>query len=202
MIGINLLPPELKLKRINDKKRASLIGISIVIVFVFIIIGVVGLAFKENIKANLNTTKSNLEQDNILANEDKKIQELALLINDRWQATQSVDEERVLWSQVLQELNNSAPFDVQFENINAQVGETPNFILQGNTTTEREIIKFNEKLENSIFFNNVSFKSSSLTKNEDESEKLNFTLEFDLERRQIDASTPTDGESPTIKEIK
>jgi len=111
------------------------------------------------------------------------LQEMALLINDRSRAFTEINKKRAIWSQILTELSASAPIDVQFDNLTSSVEKSPNFTLQGNTTTEREIIKFKEKLENSPFFKNVAFKSSSLNQNQkDQTETIKFILEFDLEK--------------------
>lgn len=184
MININLLPPQLKLQRIEGKRNASLIGICIVITFAVIVIAIISRSLEATIKERLNTAKTDIEKSTGQIEESKDLENLALLINDRAKTTDKINETRAIWSQVVQELSNSAPVDVQFTNIAADTGKTPNFILQGNTTTEREIIKFKEKLENSPMFKNVTFKNSSL-KTEQDVQKLSFTLEFDLERRNL-----------------
>src|SRR3990167_4957624 len=190
MVNINLLPPELKLKRIAAKRNASLIGISAVIVLVFAVLGIIFRSFESTIKTNLEAAKTEVEKNNINLDDYKDLQTLALTINDRSATASEINKNRVFWSQVLQELANSAPSDVQFENIAANTEKSPNFILQGNTTTEREIIKFKEKLENSAFFKNVSFKSSSLNQdqNQTENNKLSFTLEFEIEQKGLKGS--------------
>lgn len=190
MVNINLLPPELKLIRINAKRNASLVSVSLVIVLVFAVVGIIFRSFASTIKTNLDAAKTEVEKNNINLDDYKDLQTLALSINDRSKTADEINKNRVFWSQVLQELAYSAPNDVQFENISANTEKTPNFILQGNTTTEREIIKFKEKLENSPFFKNVSFKSSSLNKdqNQTENNKLSFTLEFDIEQKGLKGS--------------
>lgn len=190
MVNINLLPPELKLKRINAKRNASLLSVCLVIFLVFAVAGIIARSLETTIKTNLDAAKSEVEKNNINLDEYKDLQDLALSINDRSQAADEINKNRVFWSQALQELANSAPNDVQFENLTANAEKSPNFILQGNTTTEREIIKFKEKLENSPFFKNVSFKSSSLNQgqNQTEAQKLSFTLEFDIEQKNLKGS--------------
>jgi len=183
MININLLPPELKLKRIEAKRNASLIGICLVIVLVVAVIAVIGRSLEATVKDRLSAAKSEVEKNTGQLEESKDLENLALLINDRAKTTDTINKTRVIWSQVIQELANSAPADVQFDNLTANSEKSPNFILQGNTTTEREIIKFKEKLENSPVFKNVNFKNSSLqTDSTTQTQKLKFTLEFDLEK--------------------
>lgn len=209
MININLLPPELKLQRINAKRNASLISICIIVVFIFVIIGVIVRSLASTVEARLTTAKNDVQRGSSQLDQYKNLEELALLINDRSNTADKISQNRLIWSQALQELTNSAPSDVQFENLTANVEKTPNFVLKGNTTTEREIIKFKEKLENSPMFKNVSFKSSSLTKETNpptggqEGEKLSFTLDFEIEQKSLSQTVSgTNVQSPSGKQIK
>lgn len=187
MININLLPPELKLQRIVAKRNASLISICVVIVLVVAILGIISQSLKSTVETYLGNTKNNIQKESDQIDQYQELQDLALFINDRWQTTQEIEKNHVYWSQVLQELSNSAPTDVQFENLVANSEKSPNFILQGNTTTEREIIKFKDKLEASPFFENIAFKSSSLSTDQTTTnQKLKFTLEFDLEQKKVE----------------
>lgn len=189
MININLLSPELKLRRIEAKRNASLIGICIVIILVVVVIAIIGRSLEATFKDRLSTAKSDVEKNTGQLEESKDLENLALLINDRAKATDTINKTRVIWSQVIQELINSVPADVQFDNLTANTEKSPNFILQGNTTTEREIIKFKEKLENSSVFKNVNFKNSSLqTDPTTQVQTLKFTLEFDLEKVNLSSS--------------
>lgn len=186
MININLLPPELKLQRLGAKKNASLVTICLVVVIVFAISGLLSRNFKNTVSANLSATKSNIDKEVGQLDAFKDFQELAYLINDRSQEAVKINQAKVMWSQVFQDLTNNTPQDVQIANINAKASETPNFTLQGNTTSEREVVKFKEKLESSTFFKNVTFKSSSLTTEGSESSRITFSLEFDLEQKSLE----------------
>lgn len=139
-------------------------------------------AYKNSIlQAQLENDKSQIETANKdLANFDN-LQKEALFLNDRNQLATQIENARPVWSQILESLINSVPSDVQFKSLIADVAKSPNFILQGNTTSEREAIKFKEKLENSPFFKDVAFKSSSVSSGED-TNTLDFTLEFNLEQ--------------------
>lgn len=187
MININLLPPELKMRRIAARRNASLVSVCLLVVIIFAVLSIIARSLESTVATRLNTTKNNIDKEASVLDQYQSLRETALLINDRWQAAQSVSKDRVPLSQVLQELNNSVPIDVQFENLNINIEKTPNFTLQGNTTTEREIIKFKEKLEESSFFRDVAFRTSSLTKGDNEKEVLKFTLEFNLEKSAQEA---------------
>lgn len=181
MININLLPPELKLKRIGSKHTASLISICLIIVIITVVLGVIAKSAKETVEAHLGTAEADIGQSQNPQGEAKTLEEMALFINDRAQTTKDINQKRAIWSQVMQELSNDAPSDVQFESVIANAEKTPNFLLTGNTSSERQIIKFKEKLTSSGFFKNVAFKNSSLNEGEQAaSQKVKFTLEFDL----------------------
>lgn len=189
MININLLPAELKLKRLSTKRNAALVSICIVVIFFFIILGIIANSGKGTIEDHLAAIKNTVDKNTNQSDESKNLQEMALLINDRSRAFTEINQKRAIWSQVLTELSASAPIDVQFDNVTCNSEKSPNFTLQGNTTTEREIIKFKEKLESSPFFKNVAFKSSSLNQDqESKTEKLKFTIEFDLEKYSSNVS--------------
>lgn len=175
------------MKRLAAKRNASLISVCFVCVIVVLAIGIVGKSLQTTIEGSLNQTKKGIEEEGKALEQYQELQDIALFINDRWQATTKIDQDRVYWSQVITDLLNCVPIDVQFENLVINSDKAPNFVLQGNAKTERDIIKFKEKLENSIFFQNVAFKSSTLSKEQQEqSDKLNFTLEFDLEQKKAD----------------
>lgn len=189
MVNINLLPPELKLKRIAAKRDASLVGICIVVILIFIVIGIVSRSVQSTINDYLTNSKAEVDKNNVNLDDYADLQDLALTINDRAKAAAEINNTRVSWSQVLSEIAINTPIDVQISNLNANSSKSPNFILQGNTTQERQIIVFKEKLENSVMFKNVNFKSSSSSSDSGQVKKLEFTLDFDLEQKNLSGST-------------
>ncbi len=183
MININLLPPELKISRIEAKRNASLFSVSLVVIIFSIVLGIVALTGKSTVEAYLDSIKQDVSSSQDQNQDAKALQEAALLINDRALTFADINAKRAIWSQILTDLSVDAPTDVQFINLTCDTAKSPNFVLQGQTTTEREIIKFKEKLESSPLFKNVAFKSSDLmTDTQSQTESLKFTLEFDLEK--------------------
>lgn len=190
MININLLPPELKMKRIAAKRNASLISICVAIILGITIIGIIGRSVENTVQTNLNSAKDNIEKDNTDLGLYQDLIDTALFINDRSQTTDKIDEKRVYWSQIIQDLINCVPTNVQLKNVAINADKTPNFVLQGNTVSERDIIKFKEKLEDSILFKNVTFKNASVSQGQGpNTNKVDFTLEFDLEANKLETST-------------
>lgn len=191
MININLLSPELKIRKIAVKRNAQLISICIVITFIILVLAIISKSLETTIKDNLNLAKQNIDDRSNQLDSSSELQDLAYLINDRAASTDSINQTRAIWSQIMQELSNCAPSDIQFDNLTCTSAKIPNFNLQGNTVNDREIIKFQEKLENSPLFKNVKFKNSSTSGG-----KLNFNLEFDLE--QLSLSANVSGASSSI----
>ena len=146
MININLLPPELKLKKIQAKRNASLMSVCLVIIIITVVLGIIARSAKATIETHLGSTQSDINQNNNTQEGNKNLEDMALLINDRAQETTQVNKTRAIWSEVLQELSNDSPSDVQFESITADITKSPNFTLTGNTSSQIEIIKFKDKL--------------------------------------------------------
>jgi len=184
MININLLPPELKLKRIEAKRNATLANICLLVVLVFLVIAIIFRSGSSTLSAYLENAKKTVNDSSSITEEDKNIQEQALFVNDRWKANEEIYKKRVFWSEVLKDLTSLVPTNIQFENLNMKEDKTPNFILQGNAPSEKEIINLKDKLEESLFFKNVNFKSSSIVEDKDKPNKTSFTLEFDIEQRK------------------
>lgn len=192
MININLLPPEIKLKLKQAQKSADVFSICLVIIVIFAVAGFLLKALDRMLLApNLAATKNNIQKARSQLNSFGELEDQAVFLNERAELATKIEEKRAVWSQITQELINSVPQEVQFTNLNVNQDKTPNFVLQGKTNSERDIIKFKEKLDNSAFFKNVAFKSSSTEESTDQSKqtKIRFTLEFDLEKYAVAAKT-------------
>ena len=203
MININLLPPEIKLKIKKGRQSANIFAICLVVIVVLIVAGVVLSSLKsailqpqfEGAKTQIDKANSDLENFN-------KLEAQALFINDRAKIAKTLEEKRPVWSQILQDMINSVPQDVQFVSLAVDLDKSPNFVLQGNTTSERQVILFKDKLENSKFFKDAAFKSSSKTEGQPgQTNLLSFTLEFNLEQYSAETKS-TSGESTGNKEVK
>ena len=189
MVNINLLPPELKLSRLDAKRNASLISICLVIIIAFVVLGIISRSLSSTVQTTLENSKSDLQKSGTSLDQFSDLKDLALLINDRAKTADEIDKTKIIWSQLLTDLANRVPADMQIETLTGNSAKAPNFVLTGNTVSEREIIKFKDKLEESPFFKNVSFKNSSLNSGQEQTiNKLSFTIEFDLEQRMLTQS--------------
>ena len=203
MININLLPPEIKLKIKKGRQSANIFAICLVVIVVLVVVGVILSSLKSAIlQPQFETTKTQIDKANSDLENFNKLEAQALFINDRAKIAKTLEEKRPVWSQILQDMINSVPQDVQFVSLAVDLDKSPNFVLQGNTTSERQVILFKDKLENSKFFKDVTFKSSSKAGEQPgQTNLLNFTLEFNLEQYSAETKS-TSGESGGNKEVK
>lgn len=194
MINLNLLPPEIKQKITDAKKSANMVSWCLVIVLVFLFLGFVLYSVKNMLLApNLDNVKQNIADATQKMASFSDLEKDALFLNERANIATQIETSRASWSQIIQELANSVPTNVQFSSLSADTAKSPNFVLQGKTITEREIISFKDKLEESNFFKNVAFKSSTTSGGAEETKNLTFSLEFDLEKLSISTNQKSEG---------
>jgi Tfp pilus assembly protein PilN len=190
MVNINLLPPENKLKIKQAKQSANIFSICLVAILVFAVSSFIISAIRKDLfLPELDSYKTQINSENTKSDSLSDLEKKALFINDRSQLALQINNQKPYWSQIIQELINSVPENVQVVSLSADITKAPNFVLQGNTTSEREAIKFKEKLEASKFFKDVAFKSSTNVPGQTDAEqKLNFSLEFNLESKSLSNS--------------
>lgn len=196
MTTINLLPPEIKSKINQSKKTANVFSICLVLILFTILIafGLYELK-KDYLTVLLQNTQADIASVNSSLSKYDKLEQEALFINNRVKLAQTVESKRPLWSAIVQGMLNSVPTDVQFTSLTCDTSKKPNFVLQASTTSEREVIKFRDKLESSYYFKDVAFKSSAVSTGNStdnkQSQVINFSLEFNLE--QLAPKTSTSG---------
>jgi len=190
MISINLVPPEIKDKIKEAKKTASIFGVALVIViFLAVASALVRAANYMVLEPALTSVNNQVATSQNELKEFLSLQNQAATINDRMSIASKIEEKKARWSQITQDLINSVPQNIQFVSLTANAEKSPNFVLQGKTNSEREVIAFKDKLEKATFFKNVAFKSSTTTNPSDnpsttaETQKIiSFALEFDLSK--------------------
>lgn len=195
MVNINLLPPEIKLKIKQAKQSANIFSICLVALILVVVIGFLLTGLKKDLlQPELDNVNQEIATQNSKVSSFSSLENEALFINDRAELTKQIDNQNPVWSQIIQDLINSVPTNVQFTSLTVDITKAPNFVLQGQTASEREAIKFKEKLENSTFFKDVAFKSSYTDQNAEEGsdQRLNFSLEFNLENKSLKTTSQKD----------
>lgn len=181
-ISINLLPEEEK-KKFQARKEKRQITKYAVTVLVILFLVVSGFAALEaTLLFILQTQKRTLDSLNNEISVFKNLEEKAVFINDRLSEGKNIEKERLLWSQVLDNLAASTPQNVNLQKLAVNLKNQPQVALTGFTPTLRDAIKYKEKLEESKFFESVSFENSSL----DTTTALTmFNLKFNLEGYKV-----------------
>lgn len=184
MVNINLLPPEIKAKFKKSKQSASVFSICLVVIIVIVVVTFLLAAYKDRLlKTGLDSENTKLSSANKELTDFNNLQDKALFLNDRGKLATQIENTRPNWSQILESMINAVPTTVQLVSLTADIAKSPNFVLQGNTTTDREAIKFKDKLASISFFKDVAFKSSSTDNSQgtaNSNTNINFTLEFNL----------------------
>lgn len=184
MLNINLVPREIKDKIAQARYSANVFSICLVAVFLVIVLGILAMAANTMVlEPGLATVKEDIGQN---ANElaaFTKLENKALFLNDRAKVSLEIEQKRPLWSQIVQNLINSVPQEVQFSSLTVDVSKSPNFVVSGYAKNERDIISFKDKLEASEFFKNVAFKSASAENTP-------------VQTTPLPATAPTDGTQP------
>lgn len=165
MIEINLLPGELKVKKVVNKKLNFMIYLSVgllLIILVIINLYVVSLSTAKNIQLKILAKKWES-----LVPERQKVEEMRKqsdIVSQDIKAIQQITARRILWSGKLNKLSLLVPRGVWFNEISLN---NKNFILRGSAVSlkKEEISLINLLLsslkEDKQFFNN--FNSLDLT---------------------------------------
>lgn len=174
---INLIPPKLK-KEKDFKKILKLVSESLVIIF-FMMILVTFTVFAVDFLTKKDTAK--LEKD-IKTQEDqlvtyKDIESRVTVANSKLEKIDAINSSRILWTTVLKDLANDTPKNVQMKSIAADAS-TGKITIAGIAATRRDIALLKEKTEESKFFKNVTFYSSSYNTTDD---NYSFNLSCELE---------------------
>lgn len=177
-MSINLLPPQFKNeKRYRSVFREAIFGLS-AILFLVVFFSVAFFAYYTYLKSDLKRTEKEIESVNRELAEYKEVEQKIVEINSRLSKINDANQDRVLWSQILELIGQSTPKNVKIKTLALnQSGST--YSLTGTATERREIALMKEKLEGANDFKNVTFSSSSYNQS---SNDYGFTLNFDLNK--------------------
>lgn len=178
-MAINLLPPKFKQEK-KVKKIAKVVSIFLTTVFIILLIVTISLWI-----ANHETKENIVKFDNKIAEQKnillryKETEENINAINLKLGKIETVDSNRILWSNLITELSKLTPSQVQIKTLtldqqNKKVG------LTGYAETRNDIARFKEKMSGSKYFKNVTFSSS--TRDEEQS---NFSFSISSEIGEI-----------------
>lgn len=177
---INLIPPQLKKEKQTRKISGLILTILSMITVVLLI--VCAFLFISNYwyGKDIKDIESKTEEQNDRIKKYADIEQKVTKANSKIEQLKKITQDKISWSLILQNLSSCTPTEVQIKTANAS-GIDYKIVLTGNAATRRDIARFKEKLEESIYFKNVVFSTSSL---DTESNTYNFSLSAELESVQ------------------
>ncbi|MEW6408124.1 MAG: PilN domain-containing protein [Patescibacteria group bacterium] len=177
MIEINLLPPH-QIKAREEKKYFRKIIVSFLLLFIILFISF-GLFFvlKNTLALYLNSQKDELfSLDNYLNQEkNKKVQQDIENINKILSRISIIEKNKTIWSETLFELVKITPNDLSFVNLKIS-DEDEKIEIMGLAKTRESLLIFQDNLEKSKYFENVTSPISNIISPTD----INFSIEAKL----------------------
>lgn len=165
MNTINLIPPQIKIAEKNKKIFAE-----VFVIFIFMVI--IGLIASTALFAiNFFTSEETLRTNEMLVEEQTKLSELNAIekdvveLNSKIEKITSLNQDRVLWSTVISELNHNTPAQLVISTCSLS-SKDKKVSFSGSAETRREIVKFQEKLNAGTFFTNMTFDASTFSDSE------------------------------------
>ncbi|MCL5410682.1 MAG: PilN domain-containing protein [Patescibacteria group bacterium] len=158
-MAINLLPPKFKQEK-KIKKTAQTISIFLTTVFIIILIltGSI-LAADYSTKKDLDKVNAKIEEENKILLRYKATEDSIKAVNSKLGKIESVNTNRILWSNLIVELSKLTPSQIQIKTMVLDK-ENNKVSLTGFAETRSDIARFKEKMSSSKYFKNVTFSSS------------------------------------------
>lgn len=178
MSTINLIPPQIKSAE-NNKKIFSLVFSAF-----FVLILVTVITYGALFTINYLTKNETAETNERLAEESAKLKNLEQVekdvneINAKLQKISSLQKDRILWSQVLTDINHDTPEQLVIDSFTATTKDKK-VTINGSGETRRDIVKLQEKLNTSNFFTNITFNTSNFAESEG---MYTFTMSGELKK--------------------
>ena len=158
-MAINLIPPQLKKeKRLGKNLNLVFIGLSVVFLMLIITTGTIYSA-DFLVKKDLKDIENKVNEQIFTLSKYKDIEENVEIVNSKLEKIDSKYNDRILWSNILTELTNTTPENLQIKTLSVS-SDNGNIALTGYAETRRDIAKLKEKMESSKYFKNVTFTTS------------------------------------------
>ncbi len=181
IVTINLLPPELKLKRTQGKQNAHIFSLCFIAIAIVIAICIVLFSYMTTVKYNLQTIKDGITSKKTQISKfqdlEKNVEQIKLAID----YVKTLNSQSVDWNNFFTQFGTIVPQNVQITSFQAATGTTSTLEIAGQASSRREALKFYEKLKISPLFSKVTLLS--LTKSStDKKTQFTFTLNADIRK--------------------
>lgn len=186
---INLLDPEIKLKRQRNKSFKTLTLFFAVLILLSLSVYGTIVYTKSDIDLKMASIASQKEEVNTKILKYKSLEKDLSLTNSKITAAKSIITTRPRWSAILASLASLVPKTVQFANVNisqpaaTEKGAATNNLITitGSAKSLEDIEAFRSSLDNSGIFGVSTFKSASFNE-----EKSNFSYTISTQIIKID----------------
>lgn len=174
---INLLPPKLK-KEKELKRFFNLAVISLSLIFIILLL-FTGIIYSADLstKNQISKTDSDILEQTVTLKKLSTTEQKVGVINSKLDKIGQIDSARVIWSNVIKDMANDTPQKVQIKTLSMNK-ETNKVELSGSAATRRDIAAFKDKIEESKYFKNVTFYTSS---HSTETDSYSFNMSCELE---------------------
>jgi len=177
--SINLLPANLKANRKISLQNTTLLSLCITAVIIYVILLAIIFSLKTTLALSEKVDERQIDNLQVEIASFKDIQAQINFINDRGAELKNKDADKnKLMSNIITEIAQSTPSDVQIQQLSANVKTKPNFKITGATTSIAEAVKFKEKLEESQFFGETNLQSAAT---DSTTHQVIFNIDFNLQ---------------------
>lgn len=178
MLAINLLPPQ-QIKAREEKEYTRKIVLAFIFCFIILAISFSLLFILQQTiqKSFLNSQQQELAAFEKYFNQEKnkKIEQEVENINKILSRVSTIEENKTRWSNTLIELTKITPENLYFSSLKINKQEKKIEIM-GLAKTREGLLKFQDNLEKSEYFENVTSPISNIIS----PENINFTIEARL----------------------
>jgi len=176
---VNLIPPELKK---NKRTKATLIQAYLVTISMIVILAIFSVALyvsNQFFTGDIDKTEAKIIEAEKVADKYKALETKIRQSNIKIDLLNKIDGDRILWSEVINELAVKTPPNVMIRSLTLDK-DSNKINLSGIAEIRKSIAEMKEEMENSTIFQNVTFSSSSYN---DQGSDFSFTLNAELEAR-------------------
>lgn len=158
---INLLPNELRLKRLHQKRLQKTVFLIFVLTAIFIAINCIIWSISFSYSLNQLSLKDNIKSTETEIAKMQGTEEKLEQLNYKFMIAQSVENDTLKPETILNELAKTTPANVVLTDLDIDLSKQPQITLQGTTDERRSVIIFTEAINNNPLFSNAETTSVS-----------------------------------------
>lgn len=172
---VNLIPPKFKKEKELRKTVSFVFSFLILIFLILVVLACIIYTADLKSKSDLAKVQSRINDQEAslikLADIEKKVE----TINSKFTKIEGADKKRVVWSNAIEDIASRTPTQMQIKSLTLN-SDTNKISVTGAAATRSDIANFKDKMEQSKYFKNVTFFSST-----ENSEGQDFSFDLSCE---------------------